>query len=152
MVDLEKMRRDLVRDEGVRLRAYVDTTGNWTIGVGHKIRHGDGLSQRSMLTNDQAMTLLDEDIAEHWDALVHALPWVTGLDEVRQRAVLNMAYNLGVPGLCAFTPTLAHVQREEWSDVVEHLGHTKWAWQVGARATRIAQQLLTGADPEVAHA
>jgi lysozyme len=155
MPDTTKTRYDLVRDEGMRLRAYLDTTGNWSIGAGHKIIPGDGLSKDSTIGAAYAMTLLDRDIEKHWADLIAFAPWIADLDEVRQRALLNIAFNLGISKLEKFAPTLAHAYQRDWPAVVAHLQHTKWCRDVGDgpgerfdRADRIEQMLLTGADSD----
>ncbi|WP_457833224.1 lysozyme, partial [Staphylococcus aureus] len=50
----------IMAHEGVRLAAYDDGTGVWTIGVGH-IR---GVQQGDTCTMDQAMAWLREDAAQ----------------------------------------------------------------------------------------
>lgn len=50
--------------EGRRPTAYDDGAGNLTIGIGHLIRPGDGLSATSVLTTDQMNSIFADDIAE----------------------------------------------------------------------------------------
>ncbi len=67
----------LIRHEGVRLRAYQDTAGVWTIGVGHTAASGPPKPVRGMaITADQAKSILAHDLAKFEDRVERALPGV----------------------------------------------------------------------------
>lgn len=53
----EKVKNMLKEFEGLSLRAYKDTLGNWTIGYGHKLRE-----PINIITHKRALEILDEDI------------------------------------------------------------------------------------------
>ena len=55
-LDLDALRSELRRDEGVRLKPYRDTVGKITIGVGRNLTDVG-------ITPDEADVLLDHDIA-----------------------------------------------------------------------------------------
>jgi len=55
-----------------------------------------------------------------------------------------MAFNLGVPRLLKFKKTIAAIQREDWEEAAEQMLMSKWAIQVGSRAYRLADIMLTG--------
>jgi len=140
-----RLRSDLVRDEAVRLKPYRDSVGKLSIGVGRNL-DDKGISEA------EAMMLLDNDIAEHVALLDKYLPWWTTLDETRQLALANLAFNLGVgPSaeqslgkLLTFHDTLKALQNGEYDVVANHLAVTLWAQQVGIRATRIIAAMRTG--------
>lgn len=137
-MDAEALKAELERDEGVRLSPYLDTVGKITIGVGRNL---DDVG----ISRDEARYLLDSDIARTVAALDAALPWWSSLDEVRQRVVVNMAFNLGVPGLCEFHHTLADMQAGNYVGAAAAMLASKWAGQVGARAQRLAKMMASGA-------
>jgi lysozyme len=140
MLDRDQLERDLIRDEGLKLKPYQDSVGIWTIGVGHNMQAHplpEGMLVDGRITEADAKTLLEGDIAEHIAALDAALPWSQSLDEPRYRALINMAFNLGVAGLLGFSNTLALIQRGEYAKAAANLRMSKWAKQVGPRATRI---------------
>jgi lysozyme len=134
---------ELRRDEGVVRHAYQDHLGFWTIGVGRLIdaRRGGGLSEAEI---DQ---LLANDIARFEAELDLRAPWWRELDPVRRRVILNMAFNLGVTGLLGFRNTLAAVRAGQWETAAAGMLASKWATQVGARATRLAAMMRTGLAP-----
>lgn len=144
-IDRDKLRADLLRDEGESLTPYRDSTGHITIGVGHLLRSGDGWIGRSHITREESRAQLERDIDRAEHALCTALPWVEGLDEVRARAFVELTFNLGIGGLLAFHKMLAHAQAGEWPGAAQELLSSRWYQQVrGARAGRLAAMLGTG--------
>ena len=53
-MDMDKLMDELIRDEGLRLKVYLDSEGIETIGVGRNLQKG--------ITRDEAMFLLNNDI------------------------------------------------------------------------------------------
>lgn len=132
---------ELRRDEGVRRSAYKCSEGYWTIGVGRLIDASKG----GGLSDDEIDYLLANDIEKCKAQLDKALPWWRMLDDVRQRALINLAFNLGIAGLLTFKNTLAAIQAKKWDAASQGLLSSKYASQVGARAQRIAKMIRTGA-------
>lgn len=139
-MDIETLKDDLGRDEGFVPHAYQDSEGWWTIGIGRLIdqRRGGGI------TIDEARVLLENDIQRTVADLDRALPWWRGLSEARQRALANMAFNLGLPKLMGFRRFLAALEAGEWEEAAAEAINSRWASQVGARATRIADAIREG--------
>lgn len=149
-LDLTKLGADLERDEGFRGVVYDDANGaaivsgshvvgNPTVGIGWNLA-GNPVSRA------RARIILGWHIEDKLNELFGALPWAETLDEVRCRALVNMAFNLGVPGLLKFHDTLAALRDRRWADAAKHARASKWYGQVGARAVRIAKMLETGTD------
>lgn len=137
-----KLTKELRRDEGVVPFAYEDHLGNLTIGVGRLIdkRKGGGLS------DDEIDYLLSNDIDRFEKQVIDALPWYGRLDDVRQRVLVNMAFNMGVGGLLGFKNTLAMVERGDYAGAAKGMLASKWATQVGDRAKRLSKMMETGKD------
>ena len=125
--------------EGERLKPYRCTAGKLTIGVGRN------LDDRG-ITSDESAYLLNNDIDSHWIELLEHLPWVETLDEVRQRVMLDMAFNLGIFGLLTFHRTLGHIKAGNYALASSAMLESKWATQVGQRARRLASMMKTGKD------
>ena len=136
----EKIVKQLIRDEGKVAHAYYDSLGFLTIGVGHLIDARKG----GTLPDFIITTLLEHDIEKHGNELFAALPWAKNLDPPRRAVLINMAFNLGVKGLLGFANTLAAVKDGAWANAAHRMLQSKWADQVGARATRLAEQMRTG--------
>lgn len=131
------IKADLLRDEGLRLKPYRDSVGKLSIGIGRNL-DDVGISAA------EAEVLLETDIAHAAADLDRALPWWRGLSEARQRALLNMAFNLGLPRLLGFTAMLADLERGDFAAAAREAVDSRWARQVGARAQRIAMLLAEG--------
>jgi len=119
----------LIEHEGEKLTPYKDSLGYWTIGVGHLIdsRRGGGITMRV------SRMLLDDDINV---ATVHcriAFPWFDGLDPVRQDAIVNLAFNMGIDGLKKFHLMIAAIEQEDWEKAAYELWNSLWAKQVQDR-------------------
>lgn len=137
-MDFAKLTGQLMRHEGFKLKPYTDTVGKLTIGVGHNLTDKG-------LTKAQAMSILMDDIAETVQWLTYKLPWWTSLDDVRQRALVDLAFNMGGT-LLEFKNTLAALEHQEWDKAADNLLHSKYATQVGQRAKTIAHMIRTGTD------
>lgn len=139
-MDKKQLTKELRRDEGVVPFAYQDHLGYWTIGVGRLIdkRKGGGLSDAEI------DFLLSNDIDRFEKQVIDALPWYSRLDDVRQRVLVNMAFNLGIAGLLGFKNTLAMIERGDYVGAAKGMLNSKWATQVGERAKRLATMMETG--------
>ena len=125
---------ELRRDEGVVAHAYQDSLGYWTIGVGHLIDKRKGGKMPDVIIDMLLRYDIDEKVAE----LNEKLPWWGFLDEPSQRVIVNMAFNLGVEGLLKFKDFMDALKDGDRNRAASEMLNSKWAEQVGARATRLA--------------
>ncbi len=139
MTDRQKLRAQLIRHEGERLKPYLDTVGKLTIGVGRNL---DDVG----ITADESAYLLSGDIDRATRGLFARYPtWFPTLDPVRQSVLVNMAFNLGLARLAGFTRTLACVAGGQYGDAADAMRQSKWATQVKGRAVELSEQMRTGA-------
>ncbi|WP_433942389.1 glycoside hydrolase family protein [Brevundimonas diminuta] len=135
--------KELERDEGRVLHAYQDSLGFWTIGIGRLIdkRKGGGI------TNEEADYLKLNDIAKVKAGLDRRLAWWRTLDAVRQRVVMNLAFNLGADGLADKWPnTVALIRMGAYAEAAKAMRNNRvWISQVKGRAERLAKMMETGA-------
>ncbi len=166
---LESMVAQLVLHEGLKTHVYTDTKGNLTLGVGYnltsrgpeafeliigrKLILHDGSKCAAITTREECLKVLEDDILRVARAVsVHWPPYRT-LDEVRQRVVVDMAFNMGFK-VREFKQAIAAIERRDWSRASRELYKSKWARQVGDgeggkfdRCDRLARMLLTGLEP-----
>lgn len=136
---------ELRRDEGVRYVPYADTKGVPTTGVGHNLQASPLPAGWSYpLTDAQVDMLLAQDLKNVYGDLNRSLPWWTDLNDVRQRVICNMCFNLGMNKLAGFKNTLAAMRQGRYADAAAGMLNSAWASQVGARAQRLAQMMRTG--------
>lgn len=138
-MDLKLLKKELIRDEGISLKPYKDTIGKLTIGIGRN------LSDKG-ITAEEAYYLLDNDIHEVIAYLEQTYAWFPLISEVRQRVLVNMAFNMGPRKLSAFRNTLACIARAEYDEASKEMLKSRWATQVGARATRLSEMMRTGQE------
>ena len=129
----------LRRHEGVRDKPYRDTVGKTTIGVGRNL-DDVGVSE------DEILLMLRNDIAGAQRGLDATLPWWTGLGPARARVLLDMTFNLGIERLLGFSATLSAMREGRYEDAARDMLASRWAQQVGRRATELAQTMRTGRD------
>lgn len=129
--------QDLVRDEGLAKRPYVDSVGKTTIGVGRNL---DDVG----LSDDEVMVLAANDLDRVEAELDRNVPWWREMPEARQRALANMAFNLGWPRLSGFRRMLGHLKSGAPEAAAREALDSKWAVQVGDRAGRIAELIRKG--------
>lgn len=134
------MTQELRRDEAVIPYAYPDSLGYLTIGVGRLIDKRKG----GRLSDDEIDYLLSNDIKDKVADLDRQLPWWRTLTENRQRVLVNMAFNLGIDGLLQFRKMLIDIQNEDYVSAANEMKSSRWATQVGARATRLETMMTQG--------
>lgn len=123
--------------------AYQDHLGFWTIATGRLVHRG-----RGGLTDEECDYLLANDIKKFEAGLDSSIPWWRSLDPVRQRVLLDMAFNLGIQGLLGFRNTLAFVRSKDYDSASKNMLLSKWAQQVGPRAVTLSEMMKTGKDPD----
>lgn len=132
----------IIRHEGTVPYAYQDSLGYWTIGVGHLIdkRRGGKLSS----------AIIEAILLEDIDEVKRSLPaWISPdtLGDVRYAVLVDMGFNLGIVGLLSFTRTLDLIKQGKYAEASVAMGESKWAKQVGPRASRLRKMMETGEWP-----
>lgn len=133
----DALTEQLIIDEGLRLKPYVDTVGKTTIGVGRNLTDV-GISK------SEAVMLLGADIDAVVVALDAKLPWWRTLSDVRQNALANMAFNLGINRLMGFANMLSALKSGDYAKAADEALNSTWARQVSQRANRIADAIRKG--------
>lgn len=139
-MDRVKLLTQLTIDEDKRSKPYRDTKGILTIGIGRNL---DDVG----LSDDEIVYLANNDIARVEKALDANLPWWRTLDDVRQRVLANMCFNMGIGKLLGFKNFLVAVQAKDWTKAVAEMKNSAWFKQVGQRAVRLASMMESGNDP-----
>ena len=132
--------KDLKRHEGRVLHAYPDHLGYWTIGYGRLIdeRRGGGITQ------EEAEYLLSNDIDRVAAALQDQAGYRKAPAQVK-RALLNMAFQLGVRGLLNFRRMWTALEQKDYAMAAEEALDSRWAEQTPNRAAEVAAWIADGA-------
>ena len=136
--DRSQLRRDLIKHEGFRSKPYKDSVGVTTIGVGWNL-DANGLPERML------WELLEVGIDNATGTLDGIWAQWRNLDDVRQRVLVNMAFNLG-PRLGNFKKFLFALGQRDYKQAAKEMLDSTWARQVGPRAIELATEMETGKD------
>ena len=136
-MDKTKLIEELKRDEGVELRPYKCSAGFLTLGCGRNI-------QERGITMDESDYLLANDIKICEEEASKVFKWFPSLTDDRQRAIINMVFNLGLTKLLHFKKFLAAMEAEDWEEAGKQMLDSKWARQVGNRSDRLEQMIVNG--------
>lgn len=169
--DREALERQLKKEEGEKNRVYRDRVrtpeapnGYLTVGDGWNLDtngippevqallpEGDPLSLDFVWPEAAITRLLDIGIAQAEKVLTGFVPGWRDLDDVRQRALLDMSYNMG-HRLTKFPNFLRAVNAGDWTAAATELDveHSpKWHQDVGPRADRVMVMIGTGISEAV---
>ena len=149
----------LERHEGCRCEPYADPTNKTTIGIGYNVADRgwaalEGVIGRTVdkahpiITEDEARKVASVDAHMVLLSLSLDLPWFQALDDVRQMALADLGFNMGVLKLLAFTNTLGDIARHDYAHAAQRLIASRWATQVQPeRRDRIVTMIRTGQEP-----
>ena len=99
----EQGRKLLMEREGCRLKAYKDSVGVWTIGVGHTSGAGPPHVKQGMtITQGQANAIFADDVAEFEDGVTRLLDGEP-IEPHQFDAYVSLAYNIGLGAFAAST-------------------------------------------------
>jgi|TARA_R110002153_G_C13098825_1_gene476305 lysozyme len=155
--DREDLIKQLAHHEGVVLKVYKDSLGIDTIGIGRNLAHR-GIEvieltymQKTMndvftngITKEDAYFLANKDIEIVEDELLRARAVVKDLDAVRQRVLVDMGFNMGIPRLNRFFRMWGAINEQEYKSAAEEMQDSLWAGQVKSRANTLAYAMEHG--------
>lgn len=155
-MNVARLEDQLILHEGLRLTPYVDTRGKMTIGIGYNVTdRGWAPLERAIMrsldhqhpriTKEEALTACRFDIATVETAVRRIFPAYDTLDDVRQRVVMDMAYNMGYR-TGSFVRTAELVRVHDFAGAADAMLQSVWATEVGPRAKRLAAMMRTGLD------
>lgn len=135
-----QLRADIKSDEGVVLHAYQDTLGYWTIGSGILIdqRLSGGIKDSE---ND---FIIDTRLSKLLNDMDLKLPWLVGKSDGIQRALCNMAWQMGLLGLLKFEGMLTSIKNGDYPTAAKQALDSLWAKETPQRAARIAALINKG--------
>ena len=132
-------------DEGVVYAVYEDHLGLPTFGVGHLILKDDeewtypvGMDVSEERVREAFEDDLDTAISEC--KVLFEARWNNFPDEL-QEVLVNMMFNLGRPRLSKFKKFIKNLEDHHWKKASEEMLDSKWARQVGNRATRLSDRV-----------
>lgn len=90
-----KGKQHLIQEEGLRLKAYKDTVGVWTIGVGNTYyEDGSKVKQGDVITKERAESLLNVVVKQFEDNINKVV--TVPLNQNQFNALVSFSYNIGI--------------------------------------------------------
>ena len=83
----------ITKEEGVRYRAYQDSKGLWTIGVGHLIKSNEPHLMKATLTQEDVDKLLESDLRWCDEAVANSVR--VPLTQPQYDALYSLCFNIG---------------------------------------------------------
>ena len=145
-MNIDALREQLKIDEGVKYEIYKDHLGYPTFGIGHLITENDpehGKPDGTKISEDRVNEIFETDVAKFVSEAKILFPDLDDLPDVAQQVIVNMAFNMGRPRLSKFKNFIAGVNDRDWTRAAEEMMDSRWATQVGDRAIRLRNQILT---------
>ena len=142
MMNLDAIGGWIAPFEGTRSSAYDDANGahvvpnytmvgNVSVGIGINLCYPNGLSP------DEIQWLFQHRVAKVAQSVAQAFAWFAGLDADAQCAVVDMAYNMGLPTLQTFDTFLGFMAAHEPEAAADDLvTNTLWYKQAGNRGVQ----------------
>ena len=155
--DREDLIKQLAHHEGVVLKVYKDSLGIDTIGIGRNLAHRGievaelAYMQKSMsdifengITEEDAYFLANRDIEIVEIELLSSRAVVRELDAIRQRVLVDMAFNMGIPRLNKFSRMWGAIDKQDYESAAGEMQDSRWATQVKSRADTLAYAMEYG--------
>ena len=143
-MDLEKLRKQLEIDEGVKYEIYLDHLGYPTFGIGHLVIPSD-----KEYREDVGTRVSEERVRECFDKDVQSVLRDCSLlykdfDELPEEAkqiIANMMFNMGYTRLSKFKGMKRGVDTRDWNKAADEMVDSRWYKQVTNRANRLVERM-----------
>ena len=143
-MDLEKLRKQLEIDEGVKYEIYLDHLGYPTFGIGHLVIPSD-----KEYREDVGTRVSEERVRECFDKDVQSVLRDCSLlykdfDELPEEAkqiIANMMFNMGYTRLSKFKGMKKGVDARDWNKAADEMVDSRWYKQVTNRANRLVERM-----------
>lgn len=136
---MEETKQQIKSDEGYSSYLYKCPAGKLTIGYGWNIEDNGIPQEVADLLFEYSFEHAKRDAAQ----FIGPMAW-SQLNEVRRGALINMAFNLGLPRLRAFKQFRHYLQQGDYQKAAVEMQDSNWFHQVGDRAKRLVAQMREG--------
>ena len=143
-MNIEQLRKELERDEGVKYEVYLDHLGYPTFGIGHLITDDDpecGASVGTKVDSDRVQEAFETDVESVLSDCERLYVQFEHLPEEVQLIVANMMFNMGYTRLSKFKGMKRGVDARNWESAADEMVDSKWYRQVTRRADRLVVRM-----------
>jgi len=143
-MDIEKLRKQLIIDEGQVNEIYLDHLGYPTFGIGHLVLESDGeygADVGTAISEERVIEVFEKDVQSVInDCKILHEGWEDYPEEVKQ-IVANMMFNMGRTRLSKFKNHNAALVAGDWKEAAKEGRDSRWYRQVTNRAERLMTRL-----------
>jgi GH24 family phage-related lysozyme (muramidase) len=143
-MDIDKLREDLIIDEGTKNEIYLDHLGLPTFGIGHLVTEWDEeyeLPVGTAVSPDRVNQCFQVDVYGTIDECKILFEDFDELPEEVQLIIGNLMFNMGRPRLSKFVLFRQAVKDRDWIECGNQLKNSRYYTQVTARADRLIARL-----------
>ena len=143
-MNIDQLRKELERDEGVKYEVYLDHLGYPTFGIGHLITDDDpecGASVGKEVDSDRVQEAFETDVETVVSDCERLYVQFEHLPEEVQLIVANMMFNMGYTRLSKFKGMKRGVDARDWEAAADEMVDSKWYEQVTRRADRLVVRM-----------
>lgn len=144
-MNIDRLKKQLIKDEGKRLKVYEDHLGYKTVGIGHLIKDTDDIKDLVVgdkISEAKCEALFIEDLAiAIADAKIIFEPVWADMPSIVREVTVNMLFNLGRSRFLGFKKTISAILLGEYERAAAEMLDSKWAKQVPSRAYRLSSQM-----------
>ena len=143
-MDLEKLRKQLEIDEGVKYEIYLDHLGYPTFGIGHLVIPSDIEYREDVgtrVSEERVRECFDKDVESVLRDCTLLYKDFYELPEEVQQIVANMMFNMGYTRLSKFKGMKKGVDARDWNKAADEMVDSRWYKQVTNRANRLVERM-----------
>ena len=143
-MNIDKLREQLIIDEGQVNEIYLDHLGYPTFGIGHLVLESDGeygADVGTAVSEERVIEVFEKDVQTVIeDCKILHDGWDDYPEEVKQ-IVANMMFNMGRTRLSKFKNHNAALVAGDWKEAAKEGRDSRWYRQVTNRAERLMSRL-----------
>ncbi len=143
-MDIEKLREDLIIDEGTKDEIYLDHLGLPTFGIGHLVTEWDeeyGKPVGTPVSQERVKQCFQMDVQGTISECKVLFDDFDELPEEVKQIIGNLMFNMGRPRLSKFVKFREAVKNRDWIEAGNQLKDSRYYTQVTARADRLIERL-----------
>lgn len=142
-MNIELLKKELRKHEGVKNYVYRDSLGLLTIGVGHLVQPADNLKLGDVVSDYKIDMWFLLDIATATTLAGKLVKNYAILDDCRQRLIVNLCFNMGNK-FANFKRCIAAIEKEDFATAALELKTSLWYSQVKTRGEDIVYAMEHG--------
>ena len=143
-MNIQQLKLELERDEGIVYEIYNDHLGYPTFGIGHLITESDqeyGLTVGTSVSTERCAEVFEKDVKSVFADCEKLYSDFYELPEEAQLIIANMMFNMGRTRLSKFKGMKSGVDARDWERAADEMVDSRWYNQVTSRADRLVVRM-----------